>query len=58
MEHTDKKPLDDIDRGVIHHVGEEGNHTQHKTRVNFAEKMEREREREREKEGEMKHDIH
>lgn len=41
MEHTDKQPLDDIDGGVIHHVGEEGNHPQHKTRVNFAEKIKR-----------------
>ena len=36
MEDTDKKPFDDIDGGIIHHVGEQGNYPQNKTRVNFA----------------------
>ena len=49
MEDTDKQSLDDIDGGVVHHVGEEGDHPQHKPRVNFAEEVKRRREREREK---------
>ena len=49
MEHTDKKPFDDIDRGVVHHVREKGNHPQYKTMVYFAEGRRGERERERER---------
>ena len=51
MEDTDKQSLDDIDGGIVHHVGEEGDHPQHKPRVNFAEEVKRERGREREREN-------
>lgn len=44
MEDTDKQSLDDIDGGIVHHVGEEGDHPQHKARVNFAEEVKRGRE--------------
>ena len=46
MEDTDKKTFDDIDGGIIHHVGEKGNYPQNETRVNFAAvKLAREEER-------------
>ena len=36
VKHANKKPLDNINRGVIHHVGEKGNHSQYKTRIHFT----------------------
>ena len=41
MEDTDEKTFDDIDGGVVHHVGEEGDYPQDKAWVNFATARER-----------------